>query len=347
MRAVVFADVGRVEVADVPAPVIERPTDAIVRVTRTAICGSDLHFLHGKAPIERGSVLGHEAVGVVESIGGDVTGVRPGDRVVVSFHIACGSCWFCRRGETALCEDHAILGAGPFGGDLPGAQAERVRVPFADTNLLAIPDAVDDERALFVGDVLTTGMYAATLAAIRPDETAAVVGLGPRRPLHGAGAVRPRGAGPCSGSIVDPARRTVAQAAGAIPVDAARVNPQMILARATDDRGADVVIEAVGTPAAYETSVDLVRRGGRIVVVGMFAGEVTELQLGVYWARALEVRFAGLCPTHAYWQRTMTLLAEDRLDPSPIVSHRLSLEEAARGYELFDRRIATKVLLAP
>ena len=144
MRAVVFAEVGRVEVADVPAPVVQRPTDAIVRVTRTAICGSDLHFVHGKAPIERGSVLGHEAVGVVESIGGDVTGVRPGDRVVVSFHIACGSCWFCRRGETALCEDHAILGAGPFGGDLPGAQAERVRVPFADTNLLAIPDAVDD-----------------------------------------------------------------------------------------------------------------------------------------------------------------------------------------------------------
>jgi threonine dehydrogenase-like Zn-dependent dehydrogenase len=346
VRAVVFADVGRVEVADVAAPVIEHPTDAIVRVTRTAICGSDLHFLHGKAPIERGSVLGHEAVGVVESIGGDVTGVRPGDRVVVSFHIACGSCWFCRRGETALCEDHAILGAGPFGGDLPGAQAECVRVPFADTNLLAIPDTVDDERALFVGDVLTTGMYAATLASVTPDEIAAVVGLGPVG-FCTVQALFALGARTVFGIDVDPARRTVAQAAGAIPVDAARVNPQMILARATDDRGADVVIEAVGTPAAYETSVDLVRRGGRIVVVGMFAGEVTELQLGVYWARALEVRFAGLCPTHAYWQRTMTLLAEGRLDPSPIVSHRLSLAEAARGYELFDRRIATKVLLAP
>ena len=346
MRAVVFADVGRVEVADVPAPVIERPTDAIVRVTTTAICGSDLHFLHGKAPIERGSVLGHEAVGVVESIGDDVTGVRPGNRVVVSFHIACGSCWFCLRGETALCEDHAILGAGPFGGDLPGAQAERVRVPFADTNLLAIPGTVDDERALFVGDVLTTGVYAATLAAVRPEETAAVVGLGPVG-FCTVQALLALGARTVSGIDVDPARRTVAQATGAIPVDAARVNPQMILARATDDRGADVVIEAVGTPAAYETCVDLVRRGGRIVVVGMFAGEVTELQLGVYWARALDVRFAGLCPTHTYWQRTMILLAEDRLDPSPIVSHRLSLEEAARGYEFFDQRIATKVLLAP
>jgi alcohol dehydrogenase len=189
-------------------------------------------------------------------------------------------------------------------------------------------------------------VYAATLAAVRPEETAAVVGLGPVG-FCTVQALLALGARTVFGIDVDPARRTVAQAAGAIPVDAARVNPQMILARATDDRGADVVIEAVGTPAAYETSVDLVRRGGRIVVVGMFAGEVTELQLGVYWARALEVRFAGLCPTHAYWQRTMTLLAEDRLDPSPIVSHRLSLEEAARGYELFDQRIATKVLLAP
>ena len=190
------------------------------------------------------------------------------------------------------------------------------------------------------------GVYAASLAAVRPDETAAVLGLGPVGYCT-VQALFALGARTVFGIEVDPARRALAEAAGAIPVDAARVNPQMILARATGDRGADVVIEAVGTPAAYETSVDLVRRGGRIVVVGMFAGEVTELQLGVYWARALEVRFAGLCPTHAYWQRTMTLLAEDRLDPSPIVSHRLSLEEAARGYELFDQRIATKVLFAP
>jgi 2-desacetyl-2-hydroxyethyl bacteriochlorophyllide A dehydrogenase len=346
VRAVVFADDGRVKVTDVTAPVIERPTDAIVRVTRAAICGTDLHFLHGKAPIEPGAVLGHEAVGVVESIGAEVHGARPGDRVVVSFHIACGSCWFCRRGETALCEEHAILGAGPFGGDLPGAQAERVRVPFADTNLLAIPDEVDDERALFVGDVLTTGVYGASLAAVTPEETAAVVGLGPVGYCT-VQALFALGARTVFGIDVDPARRALAEAAGAIPVDAARVNPQMVLARATQDRGADVVIEAVGSPPAYETSVDVVRRGGRVVVVGMYAGEVTELQLGVYWARALTVRFAGLCPTHAFWQRTMALLAAGRLDPSPIVSHRLSLEEAAEGYELFDRRLATKVLLAP
>ncbi|HEX9300125.1 MAG TPA: alcohol dehydrogenase catalytic domain-containing protein [Actinomycetota bacterium] len=346
MRAVVFADGGRVRVADVPEPIVERPTDAIVRVTRTAICGTDLHFLHGKAPIEPGAVLGHEAVGVVESVGDDVTGVRPGDRVVVSFHIACGSCWFCRRGETSLCEEHAILGAGPFGGDLPGAQAERVRVPFADINLLPIPPAVDDERALFVGDVLTTGVYAACLAGPTAAEIVAVVGLGPVGYCT-VQALLALGAGTVFGVDLDPARRALAEAAGAIPIDADRVNPPMVVARATQDRGADIVIEAVGAPSAYETSVDIVRRGGRVVVVGMYAGEVTELQLGVYWTRGLDVRFAGLCPTHAYWERTMALLAEGRLDPSPIVSHRLSLEEAPRGYELFDRRLATKVLLAP
>jgi len=150
-----------------------------------------------------------------------------------------------------------------------------------------------------------------------------------------------------SGGPVEEAIRALAEDAGAISVDADRVNPPMVVARATQDRGADVVIEAVGAPSAYETSVDIVRRGGRVVVVGMYAGEVTELQLGVYWTRGLDVRFAGLCPTHAYWERTMALLAEGRLDPSPIVSHRLSLEEAPRGYVLFDRRLATKVLLAP
>jgi threonine dehydrogenase-like Zn-dependent dehydrogenase len=219
-------------------------------------------------------------------------------------------------------------------------------VPFADTNLLAIPDEVDDERALFVGDVLTTGLYGASLAAVSPEETAAVVGLGPVGYCT-VQALFALGARTVFGIDVDPARRALAEAAGAIPVDAVRVNPQMVLARATQDRGADAVIEAVGSSPAYETSVDVVRRGGRVVVVGMYAGEVTELQLGVYWARALSVRFAGLCPTHAYWQRTMALLAAGRLDPSPIVSHRLSLEEAAEGYELFDRRLATKVLLAP
>jgi threonine dehydrogenase-like Zn-dependent dehydrogenase len=346
MRAVVFDEVGVVRVADVPDPAVEGPTDAVVRIERTAICGSDLHFLHGKTPIDPGGVLGHEAAGIVEAVGDAVTNVRPGDRVVASFHVACGHCWFCARGQTALCEDHAILGAGPFGGNLPGAQAERVRIPSADVNLLRIPDDVDDDRAVFVGDVLTTGVYAASIAEAAPDETVAVIGMGPVgyctvQALHALGVER------VFAIDLDHDRLALAAEAGATAIDATATNPEMALARATADRGADVVIDAVGATDVYESAVGIARRGGRVVVVGTYAGEIVDVQLGVYWARALDVRFAGLCPVHAYWEQAMTLLADGRVDPLPVVSHRLSLEEAPKGYELFDRREATKVLLRP
>ena len=160
MRAVVFRGVERVEVADVPDPVIEAPGDAIVRVGLTAICGSDLHLYHGKAPLEPGDTIGHEAIGVIEQVGPAVTRFAPGQRVVVSFDIACGECWFCRKGQTQLCEDFGFLGYGMFGGSLGGAQAELLRVPVADVNLLAVPAGLEDDRALFVGDALTTGVYA-------------------------------------------------------------------------------------------------------------------------------------------------------------------------------------------
>ena len=176
MRAVVFREVGRVELAEVPDPRIEDPADAIVRVRLSAICGSDLHFVHGKAPLEPGETIGHEAIGVIEATGASVERFAPGDRVVVSCVIACGACWFCRHGQTQLCEDFRNLGAGIFGGNLGGAQAELVRVPVADVNLLRVPDDLDDERALFLGDILTTGMYAAGIAGIGARDAVAVVG---------------------------------------------------------------------------------------------------------------------------------------------------------------------------
>jgi threonine dehydrogenase-like Zn-dependent dehydrogenase len=157
MRGVVFDGEGQVRVTDLPDPRVDAPDDAIVRVTRSAICGSDLHLLHGKAPMEPGEPLGHEAVGVVESIGAGIERIQVGDRVAVAFNVACGHCWFCGNGQSALCEGDAIFGYGIFGGALPGAQAERLRVPNADINLMRIPDGVGDEAAVFVGDVLTTG----------------------------------------------------------------------------------------------------------------------------------------------------------------------------------------------
>lgn len=346
MRAVVYAGVGRVVVAEVPEPSLQQPDDAIVRVRVAAICGSDLHFLHGKAPLEPGEPIGHEAVGVVEAVGPEVRGVTVGDRVVVSFVIACGTCWFCRAGQTQLCEDFRNLGAGIFGGGLGGAQAELVRVPHADVNLLALPEDLEDERALFLGDVLTTGVYAAGVAEVGPGQTVAVVGAGPVG-FFAAQAALARGAEAVHVLDVLPDRLALAERVGAVPLDVGARNPQMALAAATGNRGVDVVIEAVGHPSAFETALEVVRRGGRLVVVGMYTGEQLEVPLGVWWARALDVRFAGICPVHAWWRRAMEDLLAGRMDPLPLISHRLPLEQAPLGYELFASRRATKVLLSP
>jgi threonine dehydrogenase-like Zn-dependent dehydrogenase len=346
VRAVVFRGEGRVEVADVPDPSIEDQRDAIVRVTASAICGSDLHFLHGKAPLEPGDTIGHEAVGVVERVGQQVRRFAPGGRVVAAFSIACGACWFCGHGQTQLCEEARILGAGVFGGGLGGAQAERVRVPNADVNLLAVPDDVPDEEAVFVGDALTTGYHAAETAGIRPGEHVAVVGAGPVGNLAVQASLLHE---PAEVIAIDLEgdRLVLAERAGAYPVNAGLRNPQTAVFERTGGRGADVVIEAVGSSAAFERALDVVRRGGRVLVVGMYASETFEAQLGVWWTRALSVRFTGLCPVHAVWERAMADLERRRIDPSSLVSHRLSLEEAPKGYELFDRRRATKVLLIP
>jgi threonine dehydrogenase-like Zn-dependent dehydrogenase len=346
VRAVVYEDVGRVALADLPDPEVTEPDDAVIRVTVSAICGSDLHFFHGKAPLDRGEGIGHEAVGVVEQVGPAVERVRPGDRVAVSFVIACGSCWFCKAGQTQLCEDFRNLGAGILGGDLGGAQAELLRVPHADTNLLPLPDALDDERALFLGDILTTGVYGAEVADVRPGDTVAVVGAGPVGFFAIQAAVA-RGADRVLALDMLPDRLALAERAGAEAVDVSSQHPQMALAERTGDRGADVVIEAVGHPSAFETAIDIVRRGGRVVVVGMYTSETTQVPIGIWWARALDIRFAGVCPVHTWWGVALDDVMGGRIDPLPVVSHRLPLDDAPLGYELFASRRATKVLLLP
>jgi threonine dehydrogenase-like Zn-dependent dehydrogenase len=332
VRALVWRDVDRVEVADVPDPVLQGPGDAIVRITSAAICGTDLHFFHGKAPLSPGDILGHEGMGVVEQVGPGVRRFRPGDRVVLSFDVACGDCWYCRIGQTSLCEEFGNYGAGPFGGELAGTQAELVRVPTADVNLLPVPEGMADEQALFVGDILTTGYYGAAMAGIEPGATVAVIGVGP----VGFFCVQSAfvlGAGRVIALDREEDRLALAAKFGAEPV--------------TEGRGADVVIEAVGSLASFETSVEVVRRGGRIVVVGMFVGEQAEIPLGVWWTRMLDVRFAGICPIHAWWDRSMRAVEEGRIDPLPLISHVMPLEDAPEGYELFAARRAMKVVLKP
>lgn len=346
MKAVVFEAVGRVGIADVVAPRIQAPGDAIVRVTASAICGSDLHFVHGKAPMSPGESIGHEGFGIVEETGSAVARVRPGDRVAIAFGVVCGTCWFCSRGETSMCGEFRMVGGGAAAGGLGGTQAERVRVPYADTNLLPIPADVDDERALFVGDVLTTAYYGAAVAGIRPGDTVAVVGVGPvgffcvqAAPLFGAERV--------VAVDLEAERLRLAEKFGALGVDPALEDPKEAVRELTEGRGADVVIEAVGTTAAFETATRVVRRGGVVCVVGMYVDETAEISLGHWWLRGLRLQFAGVCPVHAWWSRALDAVRDGAIDPLPLVSHRLPLDEAPRGYELFASRQATKVVLVP
>ena len=346
MKAVAYEGPAEVSVREVPDARVEHPADAVVRVSTAGVCGSDLHFFHGKAPLLPGETMGHEAVGVVETTGAEVAHFAPGDRVVVSFVIACGTCWFCEHGQNQLCEDLLIPGAGAFGGGLGGAQAELLRVPRADTNLLAVPDDVEDERAMFVGDVLTTGLYGAAAAGIEGGETVAVVGAGPVG-FHAVQAARLRGAAQVVALDMEPDRLALAERVGAVPVNVRERNAQMALSEFADGRGADVAIECVGNPSGFDTALEVVRRGGVACVVGMYANEQIEAQLGVWWARALDIRFAGMCPVHSWWREAIAELRAGRLDPTPLISHRLPLEEAPEGYALFDSRRATKVLLQP
>ena len=346
MRAVVYEEVRRVAVSDVPEPTIQDPQDAIVRVTTAAICGTDLHFYHGKAPMTPGDGLGHEGVGIVEAVGEDVEGFRVGDRVVIAFDIVCGHCWYCRRGHTSLCEEFRTLGTGMIGGSLGGVQAERVRVPYADWNLLAIPDGMEDERALFVGDILTTAYYGTAIAGIQPQDTVAVVGAGPvghfcvqSALVHGAAQVL--------ALDMEPERLALAERVGAVPINVKERNPQTAVDDLTEGRCADIAIEAVGASRAYETAVDVIRRGGTVSVIGMFAGETIEMPLGFYWTRGIRLVFAGICPIHAWWDRALEAVKLGRIDPLPLISHRLPLEDTAKGYELFDARVATKVVVTP
>jgi threonine dehydrogenase-like Zn-dependent dehydrogenase len=346
MRGVVYEDVGKVRVGDLPDPAIEEPTDAVIRITTAAICGSDLHFYTGKAPLLSGDPLGHEAIGVIEELGSEVDGLSAGDRVVVAFNIVCGECWYCVHGQHSLCVDFRNLGAGAFGGNLGGAQAERLRVPKANHNLLKVSENMEDERALFVGDILTTGFYGASIAGIGSGDNVAVIGAGPVG-FFAAQAARLHGPDRVAVLDMQADRLALLDRMGFTTINVGERNAQSAVFELTDGRGADVVIEAVGAVPAFETAVEVVRSGGTVCVIGMYVSETTELQLGVTWTRMLRFVFGGITPIHAYWEDAMRAVAGGEIDPLPIISHTLPLEEAPIGYELFERREATKLLLKP
>jgi 2-desacetyl-2-hydroxyethyl bacteriochlorophyllide A dehydrogenase len=345
VRAVTFHGVGDFRVTEVAMPELAAPTDALVRITLGAICGSDLHIYHGRVPLDEGAVIGHELVGVVEAVGSEVRGLRPGDRVVASFYTACGVCYQCRRGWWSQCETRSILGHGEYFGGLGGAQAEYCVVPVADLNLAPIPDSVTDEQAIFVGDILATGLFAAERGGIRPGDTVAVVGVGP----VGLMAVMcAQLFGPARIFAIDTVgdRLELAAELGAIPLDTRALNPQAEIQRHTGGFGADAVLECVGHMSAIQTAIDCVRGGGTVSSVGVPSELTGDFPYFDAWNRDLTFR-SGCTNVHAYLRSLLDLVAAGRLHPERIISHRMRLDEAVEAYRLFDRREATKIVLRP
>lgn len=344
MKAVTFQGVQNIQVERVDDPSILDPADAILRITTAAICGSDLHLYHGHIPgMLPGMVIGHEYVGVVEEVGAQVRAFRPGDRVVGTFHVGCGKCLSCRRGDFHQCQYGGVLGYGMAFGNLNGTQAEYARIPYADHSLRKVPDGLTDEQALFSGDILTTAYGAVMNSGLKPGETVAVIGCGPvgMMAIQSAFAL---GAARVIAIDLMRERTEMAATVGAIPVWSAQVNPVSRINELTHGEGVDVAIEAVGGSATIRLAFDLVRGGGRISAIGVTAEETFEFPLVTSLAKDITFR-VGVANIHRDIDTTLALVQSGRIDPTVVVSHRLPLDQAAEGYRLFANREASKVLL--
>ncbi len=368
MRALAYEGPYRVRVRDKPEPRIEHPDDVVLRVTRAAICGSDLHLFHGFIPDTRvGATFGHEFTGVVEELGPGVRTLKRGDRVVVPFNISCGTCFYCRRGLTGDCESSNPaneLASGVYGyshttGGYDGGQAEYVRVPFADVGPMPIPDDMEDEDVLLLSDVLPTGYQAAEMGAVREGNTVAVFGCGP------IGLVAARSAWLFGAKRVIALDRVEARLrfaerwAGAETFDLRRVgDPVAALKDATEGRGPDVCVDAVGLEAsgsawqtligrklklapgssiALDWAIHAVRKGGTISIVGVYGPPANLVPIGVAMNKGLTIRMAQ-ANVKRYMPHLLEHVRAGRLDGRSLITHRLPLERAPHAYELFDAK---------
>lgn len=352
MRAVVYHGPDEIRLEEVPEPVIHDAEDAIVRVTMSSICGSDLHVLHGLMPkMEPGSVIGHEFTGVIDKVGPAVTRVKSGDRVVGPAAVWCGRCRACRRGLVSACERGAIFGNGPLFGDLQGAQADYVRVPFANNTLEPIPARLSDERVIFAGDILPTA-YSAVVGltlggrGVRPGDTVVVFGAGPVGLCAVASA---RLFDPARVVAVDmePYRLSMASRLGAdVVVDASEEDVRAVIKELTDGWGAEYVIEAVGMQESLNNAVAVASPGGAVSVVGVFQQPVS---INAPRMLAKNVSLTIGMGDLGHIAELVSLIETDRLDLTPLVTHRMKLDEVLRAYEIFEKRIdgAIKILLTP
>jgi 2-desacetyl-2-hydroxyethyl bacteriochlorophyllide A dehydrogenase len=344
VRAVTFHAPGDVRVEERADPAPEADDDAVVRVEATGICGSDLHIYHGRVQIEPGFVIGHEYVGTVVAAGDGVTQVRVGDRVLGTYCTACGGCFFCRRGEYHKCDDGRVFGHGATLGSLQGAQAELVLVPHANLTLRRVPEGVSDDAALFAGDVAGTAYHAIADGGFEPGASVAVLGLGPVG-LCSVQVARAAGASLVVAVDTVEERLRMAETLGATPVHLTEGDPRTAVKELTGGRGVDRSVDAVGHPDALDLACRLARKAGTVSVTGVYAERV-EVHMGLVWIKALTLR-TGHANVIGHLDRVLAMIASGALDPTRLVTHHMTLDEAPEAYALYDRREALKIVLAP
>ena len=385
MKALVFHHPGKVSVDNVPELKIKHAEDVILRITATAICGSDLHIYNGFFPQKRDMVLGHEFMGIVEEIGSNVTSLQVGDRVVVPFPIACGGCFFCQHGLPGHCENSNPEKYGPEGGLLDqkggglfgytdfyggydGGQAEYVRVPYANFGPRKVTSDFRDEEVLFLTDILPTGYTAIDWAELQGGETVAVFGCGPVG-LMAMKCAWLRGAKRVIGIDIEPYRLTTAnRTANAEILNAAENDPVEAIRDLTEGRGADVCVDAVGMEAnrnlldklsniihaqagsmkGLQTAISAVRRGGVVTVVGVYGTPYDNFPLGQIFDKGITMRF-GQAPVQKYIDELLTWVEQRKIRLDDIITHRLPLAQAPHAYEIFNKKEdnCVKVVMKP
>ena len=344
MRAVTYQSPGEVRVDEKPDPEVTAPDEAVIRVEATGVCGSDLHIYHGRVQIEAGFTIGHEYVGTVLAIGDDVKTVAEGDRVLGTFLTACGDCFFCKRGLFQQCESGRVFGHGATLGSLQGAQADQLLVPRADMTLRKVPDGLSDDVALFAGDVMGTGYHAAVGLDLEQGACAAVLGLGPVG-LCAIQVARSAGAEKVIAIDTVPERLEIAKSFGAIPLHLTEEDVRSRVKEETDGRGVDGAVDAVGHPDALDMACRLTRKAGTVSATGVYA-EPIQLHMGIVWIKGLTLK-TGQANVIGHLDPVLEKLSSGELDPAPLVTHHMGLDDAPEAYEIYDRREALKIVLRP
>ncbi|HEY8766983.1 MAG TPA: alcohol dehydrogenase family protein [Dehalococcoidia bacterium] len=344
MKAVTFHGPFNLKVENVEDPKIQQPKDVIIKVTAAGICGSDMHAYDGRMPLPpSGWVIGHEYLGEVVETGPEISNFKKGDRVVGAFTSSCGECYYCTTGWPSVCKAAQAFGFLT----LPGAQAEYLRVPNGHYTLEKVPDSLSDEKAVFVGDIFSTGYFCADRGEIKPGDVVAVVGSGPVGLFTQMAALT---FDPKLVLAIDqmPERLEMSKKIGAVPVDMSKEDPVEVVKSHTEGRGADVVLEAVGIEASLKSCFRYVRPAGTISAVGMYTEMEFPFPMFMSFLRDITFKI-GVAPVRRYMGQMLKLIEAGKADPTKIITHTMSLDEAPHGYDIFTNRKdnCIKVLLKP